>query len=276
MGDGWLETQDLAKSQYQSPRREQLCGVVELHTAEGVMDSVGPDTGAENVAKYITERTTYGSYHDICDSDSYVHLVDYDDEAFHDGTGLNPSTTSVSFACRTVDWQRMPAAKRTAFLDQGARRAADQARHHKLRTGKIVKPVRLTKQQVLAGETGFLYHGDSDPKRRSDPGTTSAAPFPWDEFIVLYKIYAADVLGTAPAPPTPTDPEDFLMAVTEEQWNELVKLVTAIDLRTQELQKEVVLPKNESDDKSRMDRLVATIDDTAADVDKIKTKLGIS
>lgn len=192
-----------ARSQFRSPRRAPLRGVIELHDAESIMDTVGPDTGAENVARFIRGRDTPGSYHDLTDSDSAINLVDYDDEAYHDATGLNPSTTSLSFACRTIDWARMSPERRRGFLDQGARRAAIQARHQHNRTGKVVRPVRLTKAQVLAGETGFLYHGDSDPGRRSDPGTTSAAPFPWTEFVALYRRHAADLLGIPTKPPAP-------------------------------------------------------------------------
>lgn len=210
------------RSQYRSPRRAPLRGVILLHTSESVMDSVGPDTGAENVARFIRDRDTPGSYHDLGDSDSSINLVDYDDEAYHDATGLNPSTTSVSFACRTTDWARMSPERRHRFLDQGARRAAVQARHQHKRTGKVVRPVRLTKARVLAGERGFLYHGDSDPGRRSDPGTTSAAPFPWTEFVELYRHHAADLLGGAPSKPTPPPaPKDSLMALTDTQATKL-------------------------------------------------------
>jgi len=206
MGDGWLETQRLRRSQYRSPRRGRFIGVVELHDAESIMDTLGPDTGAENVARFIVDRDTPGSYHDICDSDSAVHLVDYDDEAFHDATGFNPTTTSLSWACRTIDWARMTPAKRRQFLAQGAAKAADQARHQHAATGLIVRPVRIGRAQALSGRTGFLYHGDSDPSRRTDPGTTKAAPFPWDEFAALYEIAAADLLGGTPTPPPTEEP----------------------------------------------------------------------
>ena len=40
--------------QGRTPRRAKLSGMVGVHTSEGVMDSVGVDTGAENVASFIT------------------------------------------------------------------------------------------------------------------------------------------------------------------------------------------------------------------------------
>ena len=64
-----------ASPQYRDPRRERLSGVVVVHTTEGIMDNVGPDTGAENVAAFIARRSDPGSYHVLCDSDSDIDLI---------------------------------------------------------------------------------------------------------------------------------------------------------------------------------------------------------
>ena len=72
------------------PRRARPSGVTVLHTAENVIDLVGPDTGAEAVAAFIRTRTTPGSYHDLVDRDSALQLVPYGAEAYQDGTGSNP------------------------------------------------------------------------------------------------------------------------------------------------------------------------------------------
>lgn len=182
--------------QYRSPRRQTLIGVIGVHTTEGVLDGQGPDMGAENTASYISIRKDPGSYHDIVDSDSWVHVVDYGDEAFHIATHkLNRRTTGLSFACRTTDWAKMSAAKRAAFLRNGAKAAAAQARYVHAKTGIVIPARRLTLKEALAGQPGFLAHGDADPARRSDPGTKPHALFPWAEFFKYYTKEAADLLG---------------------------------------------------------------------------------
>ena len=107
----YLELHRSRIAQMHSPRREELVGIIGVHTTEGVLDGQGPDMGAENTANYISDRDTYGSYHDIADTDSLVYVVDYDDEAFHIATHkLNRRTTGLAFACCTVDWAKMSAA----------------------------------------------------------------------------------------------------------------------------------------------------------------------
>jgi hypothetical protein len=199
----YLEDHPPARRQFTCPRRDRLRGVIVVHTAESVCDFVGPDTGAENVASFIRGRSTAGSYHDLCDSDSFVNLVSYDCEAYHDGTGSNPWSLGLSFACRTTDWDKMSAAKRQAFIEIGAQRAANMARHVKARTGKIVQPKRLTKAESDQGATGFVDHGRRDPGRRTDPGVEEPHRFPWEAFLAAYQRHAADVLGFS-APPART------------------------------------------------------------------------
>jgi hypothetical protein len=221
VGDGWLETQNLARSQYRSPRRARLRGVIVVHTAESILDTIGPDTGAENVARYIVTRTTPGSYHDLVDSDSHVHLVDYDDEAWQDGTGSNPWALGLSFACRTTDWAAMAPATRAAFLDRGAQRAAEMARHIHRRTGILVPALRISRADSEAGVPGFVAHGDRDPGRRTDPGTRAPHLFPWADFLARYRHHAADLLGAGNRPPTEDD------AMTPEQEHKVDRLLAS-------------------------------------------------
>jgi len=178
----YLAGRKLASPQYRSPRRKRLTGAIVVHTAESVLDTIGPDTGAENVAEWMTRRTDPGSYHDLVDSDSIVHLVDYDDEAFHDGTGGNRWSLGLSFACRTTDWAQMTPAKRDAFIENGARAAARMIAHVHARTGVVVPAKRITAEQYRAGAAGFVSHGELDPGRRSDPGN-KPGQFPWDQFL---------------------------------------------------------------------------------------------
>lgn len=155
-------------------------GLTVLHTAESVMDTVGPDTGAEAVADFIRRRSDPGSYHDLCDSDTAVWMVPYEYGAWQDGTGSNGFALSISFACRTTDWTTMSPEKRRGFLQQGARAFARQQawlREH----GYPTTPLRLvTKVESDRGVPGFIYHGHRDPGRRTDPGIST---FPFGEFI---------------------------------------------------------------------------------------------
>ena len=43
----WLDDHPPKRSQFRDPRRERVSGVIVVHTAENVMDSIGVDTGAE-------------------------------------------------------------------------------------------------------------------------------------------------------------------------------------------------------------------------------------
>ena len=169
--------------QWYRQRNRPLTGCTVLHTAESVLDSVGSDTGAEAVAKFIQGRDTAGSYHDLVDSDSWVHMVPYEHGAFHDGTGSNNWALSLSFACRTSDWRAMSPEKRAGFLRQGAKAFASQQRWRRA-NGLPVTALRLiSKAQSDAGLSGFTYHGLRDPGRRTDPGVAAPNAFPLTEFL---------------------------------------------------------------------------------------------
>lgn len=198
----WLDDHPPARSQFRCPRRALERGVIVVHTAESVMDTVGPDTGAENVARYIQTRDTPGSYHDLVDADSTINLVRDGCEAFHDATGSNPWSWSLSFACSYLDWSKMTKARRDAFIENGARRAAYYAKRLKARRGIEIPAKRITRAQSEAGARGFISHAERDPDRRKDPGN-AAGQFPWAQFLARY----AQLVPWASAPPEP-NPED--------------------------------------------------------------------
>lgn len=183
-------------------------GLTVLHTAESVMDTVGPDTGAEVVAEFIRSRSTPGSYHDLVDSDSVVHVVPYELGAWQDGTGSNGCALSISFACCTTDWRTMGAVKRRAFLLNGARAFAQQQAWLKA-NGYPQTPLRLlTKAQSDARMAGLIYHAYRDPSRRSDPGVNPPDLFPYDEFITACRLIAGG---------GPTDPEDDVLRPEDKE-----------------------------------------------------------
>lgn len=167
------------RSQFASRGKVRPTGLTVMHTAESVLDTIGPDTGAENVAAFIQRRTTPGSYHDLADSDTVVQLVRYEDQAYQDGTGSNPYALSISFALRTSDWSTLSREKRRAFLRQGAVAFARQQRWLRAK-GYPTTPLRwVSREQSSAGVAGFIRHSQRDPARRTDPG----ANFPADEWF---------------------------------------------------------------------------------------------
>lgn len=181
----YLTGKKLGTQQWYATRNRPLTGCTMLHTSEGVMDTIGPDTGAEALAEFIRTRTTAGSYHDVADADSSIHLIEYAHGAFHDATGSNNWALSLSFACHTIDWARMTPEKRRGFLWQGALRFLAQQQWRKANRAPLTRLRYITKAQSDAGESGFCCHGWRDPSRRTDPGTTPAAQFPFDEWLAV-------------------------------------------------------------------------------------------
>lgn len=199
----YLRAHTPTRSQFRSPRRAKPSGAVVLHTAESILDSIGPDTGAENVAAYIVSRDTPGSYHDIVDADSRVQLVDYGDEAYQDVTGSNPWALSISFACRTSDWERMSPRTRAGFMQQGALAFAAQQAWLRANGHPVTEFRRLRKVESDLRIPGFITHADRDPARRTDPGRE----FPWNEFWAACRQVVT--------PPAHKPPEGF--TVTDEE-----------------------------------------------------------
>lgn len=202
-----------ARSQFRSPRRKRPTGLTVIHTAESVMDAIGVDTGAENVAAFIRKRKDPGSYHDLVDADSNLQIVEYGDEAYQDGTGSNPFALSISFACRTTDWAKMSDARRAKFLAQGAKAFARQQKWLESKGYPTTPLRRVTKAQSDQGKAGFISHGERDPGRRSDPGKD----FPWGEWFKA----CADAIDPkpdkpAPVPPVPIIKEAKMYIVTKD------------------------------------------------------------
>ena len=171
------------RDQWFRQRSKPLTGCTVLHTSEGAMDTVGPDTGTQTLAEFIRRRTTPGCYHDAADSDSWLHIAPYEVGAYHDGTGSNNWALSISFVCRTTDWDKMSPERRTGFLRNGARAFANQQAWRRAHRLPLTDIRRISKAQSDRGESGFVYHGDRDPGRRSDPGVSAPNDFPLEEFL---------------------------------------------------------------------------------------------
>lgn len=169
-------------------------GVVVVHTAESVPDTVGPDSGAEGVARFIRNRSDFGSYHDLCDSDGIVQLVPYNMQAYGDGTGTNPHAYHVSAATQAAKWATLPREWRDDTVRNMARAAARFNAFCKANHGFTIPARRVTRDQSSNRVEGFISHAERDPGRRSDPGKG----FAWDLFLETYSDLAF------PKPDAPT------------------------------------------------------------------------
>jgi hypothetical protein len=157
-----------ATQQFYPSRLTGWSGGVLIHTAENVMDSVGPDTGAENVAAYISRRLEPGCYHILVDSDSVIEMVPATYTAFHcAASGYNSTTVGVSYACRTVDlnpdsqWFK----KATALLAGTLVRWWREAGFDPVAAARYL-PAAETKVRP-----GLTTHGEAQPVDRSDAWT---------------------------------------------------------------------------------------------------------
>lgn len=182
----FLEEHPPARRQFYNPRRHgtQATGAICVHTAENTTDIRLPDSGAESVARFISTRTTAGSYHTIVDSDSIVNVGRYEWEMFHEGTGGNRWSLGLSFACEADQWLTLPDKWVNDAIHNGAMAAGLMADWVKRTTGVTVPAQRITPAQYRAGRPGFISHAELDPGRRTDPGHH----FPWDQFLARFAI----------------------------------------------------------------------------------------
>lgn len=175
------------RSQFRK-RRDQLSGVIVLHSAENLPDVRPPDTGAEDVSRFIRDRRDPGSYHTLGDSDSAVRLVPFDLAAFHDGTGTNDHSIGISGAFRAAQFDGLPESWRRGCRRTLARECRVAADHVRRTRGIVVPPRRITVAQARAKVPGFVTHGMLDPGRRTDPdGTRTGDGWEWDEFFHDYE-----------------------------------------------------------------------------------------
>lgn len=175
------------RSQYRKPRRARPTGTICLHSAENAPDLNPPDDGAENIARFIRDRTDAGSYHVICDQDTRIQLVPFEWEAFGDGTGSNPWAIHISAALRAADWGRLTNQQKLWYVASMATAARDASDWLTATHGIEVPVRRLTK--ASAKEPGFCSHQDREtwfgtPGRRTDPWRNDEGM--WHLFLSLY------------------------------------------------------------------------------------------
>ena len=157
--------------QQRRPRRAPLSGTVGVHTAESIMDTIGPDTGAENVAAFIASRSDYGSYHVLVDSDSVVVMAGDDAETWHIaesdnfGYGMNSHSWGISAACSSHQWDPDDEWTKRTIAAMGA-----EIRAFWQRNGfDVAECARwLTRDQAKNRTPGLVHHGVVQPSDRSD------------------------------------------------------------------------------------------------------------
>lgn len=156
-------------------------GTCVVHTAENATDFIGPDAGAESVARYFLTAGRQASYHLLADSDSWLHVVPWASEAWHD-TRTNNWSVGGSIAIQCKDWKKL-GARGDKAVQQLAEGFAAYAEWLYKKRGILIPAKRITRAQALARTPGFIGHGEMDPGRRSDPG----ADFNWTLFLAEFK-----------------------------------------------------------------------------------------
>lgn len=185
--------QRLAQVNRQRRNKSTPSGVCVIHTAEG--------SGANNVANYILNRTSYGSYHRIIDASTTVKLAPWSAETFH-CRFTNPHSVGISAATFAANWNslyKQPGDPGHRIIDRMAIEAADFVRYMKNSHKTTVPVKRISRKDALDKKPGFLAHGDTDPGRRTDPGKD----FDWDYFFARINHH----LGKPSSTPSKSEPK---------------------------------------------------------------------
>lgn len=149
---------------YYTSRRKPV-RVIVIHITASVedQDMRGGDASAEQTARYAANTTRQVSWHAGADSDSWLPLLPPSYTAWH-VRGYNSGTWGLEISKSDVSWSDEP----PAWVEATLSNAADACRPIAERYGIPLR--RLTRAQVDAGMSGFVYHSDLDPGRRFDPG----------------------------------------------------------------------------------------------------------
>lgn len=156
------------------PRWQPINGMVGVHTTEGALDAIAPDSGAENVAAFIASRSDHGSYHEIVDSDSVVQMAPDDVMTWHTAAAsLNGPAWGISAACRADQWSVNPATANywwtvTTIATMGRRICAFWQRNgYDPLTPDVCRWLTGAQARGRFGP-GLYHHGDAQPEDRSD------------------------------------------------------------------------------------------------------------
>jgi peptidoglycan hydrolase-like protein with peptidoglycan-binding domain len=174
------------------PSRTATVKYIVIHTAENLPDVVGPDSGAEAIARYLAGTDRDASCHECVDTDSVVRMLPDDYTAWH-AKGYNANGWGLEICTQAAKWSSLPADYRERLY----RAAAARARRAAITLGV---PLRKT---TAGGAAGFLGHTEVDPGRRSDPGKD----FDWAYFMSLVnEVQPGTSQPTPVAPAKPSKP----------------------------------------------------------------------
>jgi len=189
-------------------------GTIILHDAEGGTDLSGTDTGAESVANYIRNRTTYGSYHRLVDRDTRIKMAPIDYETWH-SVPDNPWSVGICVAWTKADLPRMSAAQRRSYYVPFAREVLEVRAEFAKRGITVPIDRFLTGAETQARKPGISTHSRTDPGRRSDPFGTGS------KFETEFLAVLTELAGNKTTPQ-----EDDMTPAQATQLDELHKLLT--------------------------------------------------
>jgi hypothetical protein len=208
--------------QYRYPRRRRLSGTVVVHDTESIIDLVLPDYGAENTANFIVNRSDYGSYHELHDSDSVIPMAPDNYETWHaaaqthDGTVYNWFAWGISAACRTTNWSASPWNPNYWWTVKVIASMGRSIRAFWERNGFDVNACArwLTQAEGDRQLPGLIHHGVAQPEDRSDAWTKHPERAALDAMLITA------IKGSSPTPvPTPTPQDWFDMATYQDLVN---------------------------------------------------------
>lgn len=198
-------------------------GAIILHCVQGISDLDGPDTSAENTARWITrDSTRQASYHTITDRDTIVRMLPFNMEAWHDTTSNNYSI-GISVNWKVEDLPRMTKEQRYQYYEQFALAVLEAVQWLK-KTRNITVPLGhlISRSEVVAGKPGISTHGRMDPGRRYDPfGRTLDNQYEREFMHYLRKKASEQGLpqpGTPAPAPTPV-PTPAHQSIKEQSWS---------------------------------------------------------
>ncbi len=157
-----------SKKGYYYPRRSRDIQGIVVHTAEGGREALG-------IAKYFAKMDRPASAHVVVDDKQIINLLPDDFTAFH-VRGHNSNSLGIELGYFASEWGTDKEYE-DALIAMSAKWCAEKVELYN------ITPRRLTREDWLAGKTGFISHAELDPTRRTDPGMN----FPWEQFFTLIK-----------------------------------------------------------------------------------------
>jgi hypothetical protein len=186
-----------ASSQFRTPRRAAVSGVVVVHTDEAPQQP----GGSVGTAGFISRRPDPGSYHTIVDSTTTTRLVPpltYEVWGAAYPTGTNSHALHLAFRGQRSRWGQDPAYD-AAAIDRAGVEIAGWLRS--LFGADAARFVRwIDRQGCINREPGLVEHGTIQPEDRVDPWVRLA-----DQGEFRARLSHAVLANLTPPPPEPKE-----------------------------------------------------------------------